>query len=113
MQAIRQYHECVHILDEELGIHPSNEITQLYERIQSEDGFTASTGISRKFIGRPNEAAFLDSLFSNPNTQLKLVEGSDGKNPIFQTHDPVLGYDIRIQFYPNAGLEEGLAALLE
>ena len=32
----------------------------------------------------------------------------------FQTHDPVLGYDIRIQCYPNAGLDdEGLARFLD
>ena len=35
-------------------------------------------------------------------------------NSSFQTHDPVLGYDIRIQFYPNAGLDdEGLARFLD
>ena len=114
VEAIRQYHECVHILDEELGISPSKETSQLYERIQSEDIFSTRPGITRKFIGRPNEAAFLDDLFKNPDVQMKMVEGSDDREPGFQTHDPVLGYDIRIQCYPNAGLDdEGLARFLD
>ncbi len=113
VEAIQQYHECVHILEDELGIRPSKETTQLYERIQSEDIFSTRPGIKRKFVGRPDEAAFLDSLFKDPKVQLKQVDGSDDQKPIFQTHDPVLGNDIRIQFYPNAGMDgEGLARFL-
>ena len=58
VEAIQQFQECVQILDEELGISPSKETTQLYERIQSEDIFSTCPGITRKFIGRPNEATF-------------------------------------------------------
>ena len=32
--ALRQYRECVRILDEELGVHPLDETTQLYEAIK-------------------------------------------------------------------------------
>jgi WD40 repeat protein/serine/threonine protein kinase/two-component SAPR family response regulator len=34
--ALRQYRECVRVLDEELGVAPAAETTELYERIQAE-----------------------------------------------------------------------------
>jgi DNA-binding SARP family transcriptional activator len=43
--ALRQYEECVHLLDEELGLSPSTETTALYEQFRSSppssEGITA------------------------------------------------------------------------
>ena len=130
VEAIRQYHECVRILDIELGIAPSSETVQLYELLQSGEIFTAPQGTragqvvirqaqkpppgSKAFIGRHNQAAFFDDLFGDPGRPLNLVEGSDPRSPVFRTHDPVLDREINIRFFPDVGLDrEGTCGCTE
>jgi predicted ATPase/DNA-binding SARP family transcriptional activator len=55
VKAIRQYQECAHILDEDLGISPSKETSALYERIQTDQDFPENHVIRRELIEIPRK----------------------------------------------------------
>jgi DNA-binding SARP family transcriptional activator len=102
--AVRQYRECVRILDQELGIAPLDETTALYQAIQrheapeppmrtSNDARTAETApvLSRladvaidqsghPLVGRARELALLGTLYDQvqQDGRLVMVEGEAG-----------------------------------
>ena len=52
--ALRQYRECVHILDQELGVSPLDETTHLYEAVK--ENRVEKPAISRKIFGASQPA---------------------------------------------------------
>jgi len=94
--ALRQYQECVRVLQEELGAAPQPETTALYERIRA--GEQEGTGTAEKapvaplstapahnfpaqltrFIGRADELAQIAALLSNPECRLLTLTGPGG-----------------------------------
>ncbi|HEX6383906.1 MAG TPA: tetratricopeptide repeat protein [Anaerolineae bacterium] len=94
--ALRQYQECVRILEEELGIAPQPETTALYERIMQGDferqasgpgqgANGAATGSPHNlprqlttFVGRDKELHEIHSLLDNPLCRLVSVVGPGG-----------------------------------
>jgi predicted ATPase/DNA-binding SARP family transcriptional activator len=101
--ALRQYRECVHILDEELGVAPLPETTALYEAIRENrlvvseqltvdseqltvDNHQLSTGNYQlstpnvPFVGRGDELARLRQIYGQvgPDGRFLVVEGEAG-----------------------------------
>jgi predicted ATPase/DNA-binding SARP family transcriptional activator len=88
--ALRQYEECVRILDAELGLSPSEETTSLYEQIrtspvdQGEPLFPAPPpqhnlpAPSTPFIGRKDELAEIEARLSEPDCRLLTLLGPGG-----------------------------------
>ncbi|MDQ4076336.1 MAG: AAA family ATPase [Chloroflexota bacterium] len=106
--ALRQYDECVRILDEELGVPPEEETTELYEsirtrswppkskdhpiqRVAQEDTAHPSTPPPEPqplhhnlppqptvFIGRERELDELDALLADPGARLITIVGPGG-----------------------------------
>ncbi len=62
--ALRQYQECVRILDEELGVPPLEETTRLYEAIK-ENRLTAETPSPKSQIPTSRRSSGVRSLTSN------------------------------------------------
>jgi DNA-binding SARP family transcriptional activator/predicted ATPase len=95
VEAMRQYRQCAQLLAEQLGVSPSQETTALYERIRSEDlaatlpQLKAATPKTTTpphnlvpqllpFIGRQEELAALDEMFSDPEIRLITIVGPGG-----------------------------------
>jgi DNA-binding SARP family transcriptional activator len=100
--ALRQYDECVRILDQELGVPPDEETTTLFERIRTRQltGTVASApptpvlksahewrGIqvhrnlpvqTTPFIGRARELDLLESMMLDPAARLVTIVGPGG-----------------------------------
>ncbi len=99
--ALRQYRECVRILEEELGVPPQDETTQLYEAIRSnqlapapqeaalatEKPVRVTPPTERRqnlpaqptsFVGREEELAEIASLLSEPDARLVSLVGLGG-----------------------------------
>jgi DNA-binding SARP family transcriptional activator/Tfp pilus assembly protein PilF len=92
--ALRQYRDCVRILDDELGVPPLPETTATYERIASgevgaqprrvDEGRPASQPVESRarlpFVGRAAELARLAALYDacTERGRLALVEGEAG-----------------------------------
>ena len=87
--AIRQYRDCVRILDRELGVAPLPETTELYEAIRGDRLPTAKSaavappGVARPTLplaGRDRElAALLDGYRSvGVDGRLLVIEGEKG-----------------------------------
>jgi predicted ATPase/DNA-binding SARP family transcriptional activator len=101
-EALRQYQECVRILEHELGVPPLDETTHLYEHIRAQKEFlppegdaapvlTPPTGLaatSRKpnnlpvqltsFVGRSAELAAVREDISRPEVHLLTLTGPGG-----------------------------------
>jgi DNA-binding SARP family transcriptional activator/predicted ATPase len=96
VEAMRQYHEFVRRLEDQLGTNPSQEITALYERIRSSDLSTIrhepteTESIDKTtmrhnlvpqptpFIGREEELSQLDEMLQDPNIRLITIVGPGG-----------------------------------
>jgi len=85
--ALRQYEECVRILDQELAVSPLEETTALYESIRGGTGATPaapSTEAASKrapvipFVGRAGDVRALLAAVSDASTRLITVEGEAG-----------------------------------
>ncbi len=93
--ALRQYQECVRILDAELGTAPQPETTQLAERIRSGGGTPVPAAAptvpaaqpalrsnlpapTTLFIGRRTELAALEALLDDPACRLLTILGPGG-----------------------------------
>ncbi len=98
--ALRQYHECVRILNEELDTAPEPETVTLFEAIQSRQFAPEATGAgpptlfhpqaqhesvalslpiqATPFIGREHELAVLDSYLTQPHMRLISIIGPGG-----------------------------------
>jgi predicted ATPase len=87
---LRQYAECERVLEAELGVPPSPETAQLYERIRDredlpETGSLAETRFLHNlptsltpFVGRKEELAELSRLLADPDVRLLTVLGPGG-----------------------------------
>jgi DNA-binding SARP family transcriptional activator len=65
VEALRQYRQCVRILEDELGVAPSSETTALYDRIQAE-GLPST--LSEQIEPKPEEPSIpFHNLPSQPN----------------------------------------------
>jgi len=78
--ALTQYETCKKILEKELGVEPSLETTDLYERIRSarhsaRHNIPAS---ATEFIGREKELALLREKLANPACRLITLTGLGG-----------------------------------
>jgi DNA-binding SARP family transcriptional activator len=84
--ALRQYEECVRVLDEELAVAPLEETTALYESIRSGSGVRTSVRPSPvpeeareiPFVGRASEARRMLQAIGDERTRLVAVEGEAG-----------------------------------
>jgi predicted ATPase/DNA-binding SARP family transcriptional activator/Tfp pilus assembly protein PilF len=92
--ALRQYTECLRILDEELGVPPEEETTRLYEAIQAKQlpppsevpGEVPVSPTPRHnlppqptpFVGRETELAEIARLLRNPDCRLLTLVGPGG-----------------------------------
>lgn len=88
--AVRQYQECVRILNEELGVSPSQETTALYEAIKKKRTSPQPSRAEKKssphnippqptpFIGRETELAALDNLITDADVRLVTIVGPGG-----------------------------------
>src|SRR5574337_839715 len=102
--ALRQYQECVRVVQEELGAAPQPETTALYERIRAGEqqgrgtegqggrlaGETSPAPLRSSvrahnlpdqvtpFIGRADELAQITALLSNPECRLLTLTGPGG-----------------------------------
>ncbi len=97
--ALRQYQDCVRILDDELGVAPSDETSALYQRILADDvprvprrmtsaapssipGSSGPQSHPRAFplVGRANELRLLGQTLAavGPDGRIALVEGEAG-----------------------------------
>jgi DNA-binding SARP family transcriptional activator/predicted ATPase len=95
VEALRHYREYTQMLESELDVAPSQEITDFYERIRREDLIgklpskeVETTEISQTrnnlipqltpFIGRQKELVNLDAMFDDPTIRLITIMGSGG-----------------------------------
>jgi DNA-binding SARP family transcriptional activator/predicted ATPase len=91
--ALRQYAECVRILDEELGLRPAEETTALYEQIRTTppgvvEGMELPVRATPRrhnlpaqatpFIGREEELAEMSTLLQDPACRLLTLLGPGG-----------------------------------
>ena len=88
--ALRQYEECVRILEEELGLLPAEETTSLYERIRTgivEGERPLTTAVRPRhnlptqvtpFIGREDELAAIKARLKDPDCRLLTLVGPGG-----------------------------------
>ena len=84
--ALRQYEECVRVLDEELAVAPLEETTALYESIRSGSGVRPAVQPSSTredapdipFVGRSAELQSSVSALEDEATRLVAVEGEAG-----------------------------------
>ena len=88
--ALRQYQECVRILDAELGILPSRETTSLYERLRAQPAGQDATLISAPppqhnlpaqttpFVGREALLAEIAERLQDPDCRLLSLVGPGG-----------------------------------
>jgi predicted ATPase len=84
--ALRQYQECLRILDEELGLLPSDETNSLHEDIRS--GALGPGAVVRSphnlpaqltpFVGRENELADIQAMLRDPDCRLLTLVGPGG-----------------------------------
>jgi len=87
--ALRQYRDCVRILETELGVPPVDETRALYRTIRGETAAPAGTAMpppasskpgGRPFVGRSTELRLLSRLLraATPTGCLVLIEGEAG-----------------------------------
>lgn len=90
--ARRQYHECVQVLETELGLRPERETIELHQAIlegrtpeptwrASASPFTCPTNLPlqpTRFVGRKDELAQIDQLLKDPACRLLTVVGAGG-----------------------------------
>ncbi|MFN8401802.1 MAG: tetratricopeptide repeat protein [Anaerolineales bacterium] len=78
--ALSQYETCKKILEKELGVEPSLETTDLYERIRSARSSVRQNipATTTGFIGRKDELISLRMKLANPNCRLITLTGLGG-----------------------------------
>ena len=90
-RALAQYDRCIALLDEELGVAPDTETTELGDAIRADRFISAAeakageqpvgslpASASDKFFGREKEAAILYTFLANPTDRLLTVTGPGG-----------------------------------
>lgn len=78
--ALAQYATCRRLLDEELGVEPSDETKQLYERIRVADTARHHNLPAQPtpFVGRQEEVAEIASLLAHPDCRVLTIVGPGG-----------------------------------
>lgn len=78
--AMQQYDACVAVLDDELGVPPSNETVRLYEQIRSAHATPLHNlpPQATQFIGREPELAELHRILARPNGRFVTMLGPGG-----------------------------------
>jgi len=78
--ALSQYETCRKILEKELGVEPSLETTDLYERIRSARQFARHNipAAATEFVGRDRELTSLREKLTNPACRLITLTGLGG-----------------------------------
>ena len=82
--ALRQYELCKNALEQELGVPPSPETTELYQTLRVSETLRVSAPPhnlppqSTPFVGREVELAELDALIADPGTRLITILGPGG-----------------------------------
>ncbi|MBN2390703.1 MAG: AAA family ATPase [Anaerolineae bacterium] len=88
--ALHQYHECVRVLEAELGLPPSKETTSLYEHIRAQPDGQATFLLplptpkhnlpaqTTPFVGRRHELAEIEVRLNDPDCHLLTLVGPGG-----------------------------------
>ncbi len=103
--ALRQFGECVRILEEELGVAPAEETIQLHRAIKAKRDLPPREGPGAGF----DQPTVLDDRYRLGE---ELGKGSAGV--VYRAHDLVLDRDVAVKVYSAVRLgEEGQARLLD
>ncbi len=100
--AVRQYNECVRILDEEFGVSPSKETTALYERIRRGDlsrgaGEQRSKGAGEHSPPHPRPPArFINQRFEIRNLKRDLI-GQGSMGHVYRGTDTSSGLPVAVK----------------
>jgi predicted ATPase/DNA-binding SARP family transcriptional activator/Tfp pilus assembly protein PilF len=82
--ALAQYERCRKILSEELGVEPTLETVQLYEKIRAEEDLVPTEFRSKlppaptSFVGRQKETSDLAGLLADPDCRMVTLVGPGG-----------------------------------
>jgi ABC-type oligopeptide transport system substrate-binding subunit/DNA-binding SARP family transcriptional activator len=103
--ALRQYSECERILQEELGVPPQEETSQLFEAIKE----NREPSRSQERIVTPAQAGLLNNRY-----RLNAELGRGGMGVVYRAHDTLLDRDVAIKILSAGKLgTEGRVRLLE
>ncbi len=115
--ALRQYGECVQVLEEELGVPPQEETTRLYQTIKESKSPTSTTPElvvtpphslplqPTPFIGREKELAEVERLLHDPTCRLLTLAGPGGVGKTrlaLQAAAKMVGFSGGVHFVPLA-----------
>jgi DNA-binding SARP family transcriptional activator len=104
--ALRQYRECVRLLEEELGVPPSEETTELYRAIKARQAPSTPAidqaihdvrpnnlpAQTTAFIGRVTELAAVQAKLSRPEVRLLTLTGPGGTGKTRNTAKVAMRY---------------------
>jgi predicted ATPase/DNA-binding SARP family transcriptional activator len=120
--ALRQYHRCVRILKEELGVSPTVETTTLFERLRSNGLDDTGKGLfapnsrhnlptpTTPFVGRETEQIELNALCADPDVRLITFLGPGGMGKTRLALEVAAG---QVETYQNGVYFVSLAQLRE